>query len=651
MVSYWKGALSSVAANLVRPFRLAQKQASLLFKSKQQKETEALLEQLQNMPVRRVVVPNSTVLPPDVVQIAAKRAGLLGQPLRSDRVQDLAQAIKRWYVAKGYVLHAVTGATLKSDTATAEIAVQEPWNSQTPVGITFYREMVIDPDTGELLTFRQYKERHKEAELSTSSLEPTRRKSRFRSSSAQSTGASSINRADLNTTLVPTQGRTRPHRIAQALRLQPGQPFCWDSQRWQQLAASGVFAQVFEATPVLAPTGDGVQLHISATEAPARHLEYGLGKSLYTGGWEGELEFTHRNVWGGGEALGVTVRQGARDAEPSVHLKFRDGRLGVGGGYDVQAFSEYIGDDAAEESGSNAATATATTATASSSKVASTTTSTYSYDQDMLKNRRGLTVQVQNPIDPRTVQHSAARVSLERTATQTGLHESIGSTTLQVGPFLRKLPLGARSNFDGAVTVGTRLAREENAMTNDGDNGDDVIMSSSPYSTHVKPYVSIAGTTRQLFPLLGSSQPRPLLLALRHSATASTHGLPRHVAKAIGTNFNIRGTAPNGRVASAVTGTAEIRLPIQLPQRLLRRAGGGGGGGSAAQQQQDLSAVLYGDWLVASRDAASPLVRKSCVGLGLRKRVQGIPLQYDLTYSAESGKLKTTFGLGSDFVF
>jgi len=638
VVSYWKGALSSVASNLlVRPFRLAQKQASQLFKSKQQKETEALLEQLQNMPVRRVVVSNSTVLPPDVVQIAAKRAGLLGQPLRSDRVQDLAQTLHRWYLAKGYVLHAVTGATLKSDTATAEIAVQEPRNSQDPVGITFYQEMVIDPDTGELLTFRQYKDRHKQASTTTTSLEPStsRRKSRFRSNS-NAQQQQTLDRASLNTTWVPTtRGRTRPHRIARALQLHPGQPFCWDAQRWQQLAASGVFARILEATPQLAPRGDGVQLHISATEAPARHLEYGLGKSLYTGGWEGELEFTHNNVWGGGESLGVTIRQGANDGEPSVHLKFRDGRLGVGGGYDVQAFSEYIGDGAAEEDSSK-------------NKGPATSTKTTTYDQDVLKNRRGLTVQVQNPIDPRTVHDSAARVSLERTTTQTGLHESIGSTTLQVGPFRRDMPHGARSNFDAAVTLGTRLAREDNAVVLSGnDNVDDNMSSSSStsYSTHVKPYVSIAGTTRQLFPLLGSSQPRPLLLALRHSVTASTHSLPRHVAKAIGTNVNIRGTPPNGRVASAVTGTVEIRLPIQLPQQLLQRTGGG------SAQQQDLSAVLYGDWLVASRDAASPLVRKSCVGLGLRKSVQGIPFQYDLTYSAESGKLKTTFGLGSDFVF
>jgi hypothetical protein len=58
--------------------------------------------------------------------------------------------------------------------------------------------------------------------------------------------------------------------------------------------------------------------------------------------------------------------------------------------------------------------------------------------------------------------------------------------------------------------------------------------------------------------------------------------------------------------------------------------------------------VLFGDWLVAAQDVSSPLFRKTSVGIGLRKSIQGIPLSLDLTYSNEL-KIKTTFGLGRDF--
>ena len=71
----------------------------------------------------------------------------------------------------------------------------------------------------------------------------------------------------------------------------------------------------------------------------------------------------------------------------------------------------------------------------------------------------------------------------------------------------------------------------------------------------------------------------------------------------------------------------------------------------APASQQDLSAIAYGDWFVAKRDTAAPLLRKSSIGLGLRKSVQGIPLLYDFTYAAGSGKIRAMFGLGSDFVF
>jgi hypothetical protein len=554
------------------------------------------MEKLLSMPVQRVTVPNSTVLPDDVVQIAAKRAGLLGSPLKSDRVQDLARTLKRWYILKGYVLHSVTGATLKPETATAEITVQEPVNSDTPVGISFYKEMVIDEETGDLLTLRQYKERHQRR---------------------RTLGFDKLKKEDLNTTFVPTTGRTKASRIATAMGMTPGKPFQWDNLRWQKIAGSGLFSRILQATPQ--PMTDGtVQLHIVATEAPSRHLEYGVGKSLYTGGWEGELDFEHANLLGGGETLGVVVRRGTSDATPSVRLKFSNGRLGLEGGYDVEAFNEYIGDEGEVDD---------------TLEQPEGLVRLLDYNKDALVGRRGATFRVKNPIDPRTIRYSVASASMERTSTKTGLHETIGSTTMEVGPFLKELPLGARSNVDASFTTGARIARNALLSSNLGDDADSV-------STSILPYASVSATTRQLFPLLGPTNPssarRPLILALRHSVTASTRSVPRHVAKAIGTTSNIRGSTPNGRVSSLVRGTTELRIPLQLPSRL--------------KLQQDASVVVYGDWLLAIKDSSAPIDRKSCVGMGLRKSIQGIPLQYDVTYS-NKGKVKAMFGLGSDFVF
>ena len=60
------------------------------------------MEQLKTIPVRQVVLANSTVLPHDVVRTAVKRSGLIGSPLQMDRVQELARFLKRWYARKGY---------------------------------------------------------------------------------------------------------------------------------------------------------------------------------------------------------------------------------------------------------------------------------------------------------------------------------------------------------------------------------------------------------------------------------------------------------------------------------------------------------------------------------------------------------------------
>ena len=77
-----------------------------------------------------------------------------------------------------------------------------------------------------------------------------------------------------------------------------------------------------------------------------------------------------------------------------------------------------------------------------------------------------------------------------------------------------------------------------------------------------------------------------------------------------------------------------MRIPVDVP--LLKNV------------HQDTSLVLFGDWLFATKDSASPIFRKSTVGVGIRKSLQGLPLHCNLCYAGD-GKIKTLFGLGRDF--
>ena len=586
--SFWGKSLRSVTSTVTKPFRAAKRKFATTFRSKKQKQEDALMEKLKTTKVRNVVVRNSTVLPSSVVQIAARRAGLVGNPLRMDRVNDFAASLGQWYSRNGYVLHSVTGATLLPESATAEITVQEPVTAHPPVGIIFCKEMVVDEESGELMTFRQYKTKHE-----------TRKTFGFKKD---------VSKNDLNTTYVTTaKGRTRPGCIAAALGLKPGKPFQWNAPRYQRIASSGIFARILQASPRSLPDGT-VQLQMLVNEAAPRHLEYGLARSLYTGSWEGEVDFEHNNIFGGGEVLGFSFRRGRRG--PSGRLRFSDTRFGMGGGYDIEAFTDFIGEQPIskrkkKEEGSEPS-------------VPETLPPT-DYEHDSLDTRRGATFRLQNPINRKLVLNSVATASVERVSTSHNLQENIGSTSLAVGPFLRQLPLGAKSDIDGRFMVGARVSPGE------GENS----------SRRYLPYSSVSTTTRQTFPLLAtsSSGTRPLILALKHSLLLSSKSLPRHEARAQGISTNIRGAAPNDRVMSSLSGTTELRIPIELPFKT----------------RQDASVVIFGDWLLAKPDAAEPFFRKSSVGLGLRKSLQGIPIKYDVSYSKKERKIKASFGLGRDF--
>lgn len=300
---------------------------------------------------------------------------------------------------------------------------------------------------------------------------------------------------------------------------------------------------------------------------------------------------------GGGEKLGLNVRRGAKDAEPSVMISFNDDHFGLEGGYDVEVFRDFIGNDP-------------------STVVVETGESVV--DKDDLLDRKGATLRLHNPIDTRQIQHSVASGSFERIATKTGFRESIGSASLSVGPFDGELSLGARWNVDAKCTLGTRIKDRK----------------SEKDALQYTPYAAITSTTRQILPLLsniGRSQ-RSLVLALQHSMTASTPTIPRHEAKAQGIANKIRGLEPFARAVTAVRGTTEIRIPLDLPIGIV----------------QDSNVVLFGDWVFAAPDFKSAFAKQTCVGIGFRKAFQGIPLKFDLSYGAD-GKIRNNFGLGADF--
>lgn len=219
------------------------------------------------IPVQNVIVTGSQLLPVSVVRAAGQRSGMIGSVLEPARVNECAKHIKKWYNQKGYVLHSVTGATLHVDNGTATLAVQEPILSSMPVDIRFAKEVPIDPENGQTTTLRRYKEK----------LE--RRKSR-----PLSRDEWIKIKSGLNTTLITTEGRTNPNKISKRLDLHPGDHFRWNSQRWQNIAQSGIFSKIWRASPVQMNDGT-VQLQVLAEEAPPRNLEYGITKSLYTGHW------------------------------------------------------------------------------------------------------------------------------------------------------------------------------------------------------------------------------------------------------------------------------------------------------------------------------------------------------------------------------
>jgi outer membrane protein assembly factor BamA len=171
--------------------------------------------------------------------------------------------LKSFYDQNGYVLCEVSSASI-DPSGLVSLSVIEPRCAGEPVGMQFLKEMVVNPEDGRTVTFKKFNEMQERRKV-----------------------VKKLKREDLNTTFVPTKGRTRGDVIARTLRMEPGEVFKWDNERWQNVANSGLF-ELVRTKPTKDKNGN-VQLMVQATEKPTRNLEYGVTKSLYTGEWEGEV--------------------------------------------------------------------------------------------------------------------------------------------------------------------------------------------------------------------------------------------------------------------------------------------------------------------------------------------------------------------------
>jgi len=557
--------------------------------TKAEKEAKKLAD---TVIVKSVSAPNSTVLPPSALAAAGRQSGLVGGKFVPDTVQGCAARVDQWYRRAGYFANSVKGATLDADAGVAKLEVEEATVSSQPVEIVCVKEVAIDERTGQ-----------------TMSLSAMRRKLILEG------GGDDDGSVSFNTTIVETKGRTSPSAIAAAMNLRPGEPFKFDPSRWnnriESASGGGIFSRVWNLAPVRAPDGS-VQLRIVATEAPARNLEYGVTKSLYNDIWEGEVGFSHGNLFGGGERLDLMVRRGTREPHPSFNAKFTGNSLTPESAYDIEAFNEYIGVTGHEGGASS---------------------------------RRGLTVRFPRFLS-RRIRGSA---SLEKTAARTsaGEHDHLIHSSFDIGPYYQQLPAGGRSSLQGTANVGGKLdlSKVKKGVTK-------ILGGMIPYSSY-------AATARQIFPLSSSSASAnkpPITLALQHRASASTSELPQHEALAIGFAARVRGYSPkmNGPLSSSIVGTAEIRIPVTLPVKSLVNDG---------------SVVVFSDWMAASRwtirdiknkvkskavrsSASAPLLskpmRKACAGIGLRSVLQGIPVKVDFTIT-DDGKVGANMALGPDF--
>jgi len=502
------------------------------------------------------------------------------------------------------MLHGVTGATLTDTNGSVELSVEEPkLNKDRPVAIAFAEEMVVLPNQDganpNMMPLREYNR--------------TARKNKNKKANA-----------NLTTTFQQTNGRIRPSAVSKFLRLEPNEHFRFLADKFQTLERpSNLFRRILHKE--YAKLDDGsVQLRIIAESNPhTRHLQYSIGRNAFTGRWEGCLDFEHVNLFGGGEVGGITVRSEGVDLAPSLRVRFGNDYFGTGG-YCMEGFNEWIGCEQDEDE-----------------------------DHDDAILRKGGSIRWMNPLGISHKRKNGVTASFERTCTRTGNCENIGSATVAFGPNVKELPRNGLHSLFTSWTAGTRFfANAESASAAAADAAADA---DGGYA--LLPYSSGSIVTRQIFPLShlptssnnNNAKRRPITLALRHALSTSTRNLPKHEANALGFLAQVRGYKheSNGPIRASIVGTAEIRVPVPLPKMLT----------DDIELTQDGKLVVFADWLLASRAAAQPPphpeeggsgVRKSSVGIGIRKSIRDVNVKCDLCCTMD-GNVGVLGSLGQDF--
>lgn len=636
--------------------------------------------------VTSVCAPSSDLLPLEVITQSSKQANLIGGTLTPETMERTASLINQWYWNQGYVMNSVTGATLVPGKANegggkVELKVREVKlaKSRSSVDIRFVdRCDNANTEAGvEIITLPALTNDH---QVQNSDSSPQYQKYKL------------------------TSGRTRPLKVARMVQLSPGSQFRILPEKWSRLVAlpggtfgggggkSAIFSAIHAVQPV--PTKDGkdtVNIEILASEnKPYVSMEYGVTKSLYSDQWEGELDLKHGNTFGGGEVATLNVRKGKSGNNKSVgkdgvshsmmkswgdqltggplnwRMSIKDDAFGGGdSGYDVQIFRDHLGvsgmmNDVKDEQ----------------------------VHEEDCPQRTGGSVRLRLPRQtlPHAVSASFERINQSISAPTASRTQSMASATMNIGPcrcgesFLKRSFHNVRSALSASITAG---ARWDAASTSS---------ETATVDTKTRPYATGTITSQHIIPLVsyhfGNRDNGTVNFAMRHVLSAASMHLPRHEAIILGLASRVRGykynyqshslqpqkvvakqvqrswkflqgssdgqTRPPIAVSKAISGTMEVRVPLH-PLSKRDESNLGTEGSLSSILSGDM--VLFGDWSISQAQTQSSshqdqydtaLLRHSSIGIGFRKRVQGIPLKMDACIT-EHGARGVFFGIGQDF--
>ncbi len=559
--------------SLRRLFKKSEDETSREASTKRPAQPEELLS---NTIVEGVSAPKSTLLHPEMITQISLASNLIGGKLTPESLEETAKYINQWYWDSGYVMNSVTGATLipndieqenNSGGGRVELKVREVKfannHAGSPVCIRF-----VDPCSEE--------------------------------ESSEDDNILSLPTKIGQQPYKLTPGRTRPSKIARMMNISSGAHFQILPQRWSRLVAnsggafsgsggnSAIFSTIHAVRPI--PDSDNTAtLEIIASEnKPYASIEYGVTKSLYSDQWEGELDFKHGNVFGGGETFSLNVRkgkmqsiditqkpkekddvlgssivekwnEGLKNGPVSWRMSIRDDCLvGSNTGCDLDVFRDHVGNvpsalmKAPMDEGPD-----------------SDSESMQSHPCICFPQRTGATIRFRLPhppsigplhtlLTPRTASASIERILPEH-SDQSSISnaQSITSVSMNLGPHHFgnnisgnssstkshwKDPIqGFRSMVSSTMTVGARWDGDTKVYESAG-------RTMSNRSSSATPYFAGSITSQQKIPLfsflagLRSNGSAPIVdLAMQQVVSVSTRHLPRHEAVVLGLASRVRG--------------------------------------------------------------------------------------------------------------